>query len=163
MPRILGIDPGSINTGYGIVDQDGQKISHIAHGCIKLKGKTIPERLHYLHDALSALIHEHQPDEAAIEQVFVHVNVQSALKLGQARGAALVALARYGLSISEYSPKSIKQTATGYGSASKAQIQFMMRSQLRLTSQPQADAADALAIAICHCQHRTLSHILKPR
>lgn len=159
MPRILGIDPGSINTGYGIVNQDGQKITHITHGCIKLKGKTIPERLHYLHDALSAIIHEYEPDEAAIEQVFVHVNVQSALKLGQARGAALVAMARYGLSISEYSPKSIKQTATGYGAASKTQIQFMMRSQLKLTSQPQADAADALAIAVCHCQHRKIAHL----
>ena len=161
MARILGIDPGSINTGYGVVYQDGQTIHHIAHGCIRLKGKTVPERLHYLHDALSALIHEHEPDEAAIEQVFVHVNAQSALKLGQARGAAMVAMARFGISISEYSPKTIKQSATGYGAASKSQMQFMMRAQLKLTTQPQADAADALAIAICHCQHRTLLQKLK--
>ena len=154
MPRILGVDPGSVNTGYGIVIQDGQNITHVAHGCIKLKGKTIANRLHHLHDALSALIHEYVPDEAAIEEVFVHKNVQSALKLGQARGAALVAMARYGISISEYSPREIKKTATGYGAATKSQIQFMMRSQLKLTTQPQTDAADALAIAICHCQHR---------
>ena len=155
MPRILGIDPGSVNTGYGVVLQEGQKITHIAHGCIRLKGKTIPQRLHHLHDTLSALVHEHQPDEAAIEQVFVHINAQSALKLGQARGVAMVAMARYAIPISEYSAKAVKQTTTGYGAAAKSQIQFMIRSQLRLKTQPQEDAADALAVAICHCQHRT--------
>lgn len=154
MPIILGIDPGSIKTGYGLVHQDGRSISHIAHGHIKAKGKTVPERLHHIHQTILEIIQTHNPDEAAIEQVFVQHNVQSALKLGQARGAALVAMAHYGLSIAEYAPREIKKTATGYGAATKSQIQFMMRSQLRLTTQPQEDAADALAIAVCHCQHR---------
>lgn len=129
---------------------------HIAHGTIHAKGNDVPTRLHYIHRELCEIIAKHQPNEAAIENVFMQINFQSALKLGQARGAALVALAHHALPIAEYSAREIKKTAVGYGAASKEQIQFMVRAQLKLTSTPQADAADALAIAICHAQQRNI-------
>jgi len=151
---ILGIDPGSIKTGFGIIKSEKSALSHITHGTIAAKGKTVAERLHHIHRELCTIIALHKPDEAAIEEVFVQINIQSALKLGQARGAALVALAHHALPIAEYSPREIKKTATGYGAASKEQMQFMVRAQLKLTVNPQADAADALAIAICHAQYR---------
>ena len=154
MTIILGIDPGSIRTGYGIIKSDSNNLSHIAHGTIITKGKTVAERLHDIHSTLCKIIAEHTPNEAAIEEVFMQINVQSALKLGQARGAALVALAQYALPIAEYSPREIKKTASGYGAATKEQMQFMVKMQLQLAVNPQADAADALAIAICHSQHR---------
>ena len=151
---ILGIDPGSIRTGFGVIQSDNNNLSHIAHGTIHAKGETIPERLHFIYHELNDIILLHKPDEAAIEEVFMQINVQSALKLGQARGAALIAVAQYEIPISEYSPREIKKTATGYGAASKEQMQFMIRAQLKLTAMPQVDAADALAIAICHAQQR---------
>lgn len=154
MPIIIGIDPGSIRTGYGIIRKDKQQITHIAHGCIAAKGDDIAERLCSIYQQLSAIIAIHQPNEAAIEQVFVKLNIQSALKLGQARGAALVALAQHSTPVSEYSARQIKKTTVGYGAATKTQVQYMIRSQLKLQTQLQADAADALAIAICHCQHK---------
>lgn len=154
MTVILGIDPGSIRTGFGIIKSEKNNLSHIAHGTLHVKGNSISERLHFIYRELSAIIATHQPNEAAIEEVFMHANVQSALKLGQARGAALIAAAQFAIPISEYSPRAIKKTATGYGAASKEQMQFMIRAQLKLTAMPQADAADALAIAICHAQHR---------
>ncbi len=154
MTLILGIDPGSVHTGFGIIKSEKHVLSHIAHGTINAKGKTVAERLHDIHREIGAIIALHQPHEAAIEEVFMQINVQSALKLGQARGAALVALAQYALPIAEYSPRVIKKTATGFGAAGKEQIQYMVKMQLKLTTVPQADAADALAIAICHAQHR---------
>lgn len=154
MRIILGIDPGSIRTGFGIIKSDKNNLSHLAHGTIAAKGESMAERLHHIHRELCDIIAFHRPNEAAIEAVFMQSNVQSALKLGQARGAALIAMAHYGLSIAEYSPREIKKTAVGYGAASKEQIQFMVRAQLKLSVNPQADAADALAIAICHCHHR---------
>ncbi|OGT42764.1 MAG: crossover junction endodeoxyribonuclease RuvC [Gammaproteobacteria bacterium RIFCSPHIGHO2_12_FULL_40_19] len=154
MTIILGIDPGSIRTGFGIIKSDKNKLSHIAHGTISAKGKTVSERLHDIHQKLCDIIAEHNPVEAAIEEVFMQINVQSALKLGQARGAAMVALAHHALPVSEYSPREIKKTASGYGAATKEQMQFMVKTQLSLPLNPQADAADALAIAICHSQHR---------
>lgn len=154
MTVILGIDPGSIRTGYGIIKSNKNNLSHIMHGTIIAKGKTMAERLHDIHQMLCNIISEYNPNEAAIEEVFVQANIQSALKLGQARGAALIALAQYALPITEYSPREIKKTASGYGAATKEQIQFMVKMQLSLPSHPQADAADALAIAICHSQHR---------
>lgn len=150
MAIIIGIDPGSIRTGFGIIQSDKNNLLHIAHGTINAKGNSIPERLHCIYQELKKIITLHQPTAAAIENVFMQVNVQSALKLGQARGAALIALARYALPVSEYSPRDIKKTIAGYGAASKDQIQFMVRAQLKLSANPQADAADALAIAICH-------------
>jgi crossover junction endodeoxyribonuclease RuvC len=154
MTLIVGIDPGSVHTGFGIIKAEKHILSHIAHGTIDAKGKTVAERLHHIHREICALVASHQPHEAAIEEVFMQINVQSALKLGQARGAALVALAQYALPIAEYSPRVIKKTATGFGAASKEQIQYMVKMQLKLTTMPQADAADALAIAICHAQYR---------
>lgn len=151
---ILGIDPGSIRTGFGVIYSEKNNLSHIAHGTIHAKGNDVPARLHYIHRELCEIIAKHQPHEAAIENVFMQINFQSALKLGQARGAALIALAHHALPISEYSAREIKKTAVGYGAASKEQIQFMVRAQLKLTINPQADAADALAIAICHAQQR---------
>lgn len=129
-------------------------MTHIAHGTIHAKGNDVPTRLHFIHRELCDIIAHHRPNEAAIEEVFMKINIQSALKLGQARGVALVALAHHGLSIAEYSAREIKKTAVGFGAASKEQIQFMVRAQLKLTVNPQADAADALAIAICHAQQR---------
>ena len=150
---ILGIDPGSIRTGYGIIKKEKSNLSHVTHGTIAAKGNTIATRLHFIHEKLSEIIAEFQPNEAAIEEVFVQINVQSALKLGQARGVALIAAAKYAIPIAEYSARLIKKTAVGFGAASKSQVQFMIQAQLKLTSAPQADAADALAIAICHACH----------
>lgn len=155
MTVIVGIDPGSIRTGYGMIRSEKNQLTHIAHGTIQAKGDSIASRLHCIYRALCDLLSRHRPDVAVIEAVFMHANVQSALKLGQARGAALVALAQFVLPIHEYSPREIKKTASGYGAATKEQIQFMVKMQLKLTALPQADAADALAIAICHAQHRT--------
>lgn len=155
MTMILGIDPGSIRTGFGIIKSEKNQLSHVAHGTIAAKGDTVASRLHYIHNALCEMIRIHQPQEAAIETIFMQVNVQSALKLGQARGAALVALAGLAIPIAEYSPRDVKKTATGYGAASKEQIQHMIKIQLKLSSAPQADAADALAIALCHAHHRS--------
>ena len=150
---ILGIDPGSIRTGYGIIKKEKNTLSHISHGTIAATGNTIATRLHFIHEKLSEIIAEFQPNQAAIEEVFVQINVQSALKLGQARGVALIAAAKYAIPIAEYSARLIKKTAVGFGAASKSQVQFMIQAQLKLTSAPQADAADALAIAICHACH----------
>lgn len=161
MTVIIGIDPGSIRTGFGIIRSEKNNLIHMAHGTIHAKGKTIAERLHDIHRELCGIITLYKPNEAAIEEVFMHANAQSALKLGQARGAALIALTQHALSIAEYSARLIKKTAVGYGAASKEQIQFMVRAQLKLSVNPQADAADALAIAICHCQHRQLANKLQ--
>lgn len=155
---IIGIDPGSIRTGYGIIKKDKNTLTHITHGTIIAKGDDIAARLHLIHEKLSDVIQQHQPQHMAIEEVFVKINVQSALKLGQARGVALMTAAKYGLSIAEYSARLIKKTATGFGAAEKDQVQFMVRAQLQLAATPQADAADALAIAICHAAHATLRH-----
>ncbi len=154
MTVILGIDPGSVRTGFGVIKAEKGSVVHIAHGCIHVKGKTVPERLYFLFENINELITAYKPDEAAIEEVFVQLNVQSALKLGQARGAALIAFAKNNLLVSEYSARTIKKTAVGYGAASKSQVQYMIQAQLKLTAPVQADAADALAIAICHSQHR---------
>ncbi len=153
MDIIIGIDPGSIRTGFGIIHSEKNNLSHIAHGTIHTKGNTAPERLLTIYQELQEILAIHKPTEAAIENVFMQINVQSALKLGQARGVALIALAQYALPTAEYSPREIKKTMAGYGAASKEQIQFMVRAQLKLSANPQADAADALAIAICHACH----------
>lgn len=155
MNTILGIDPGSQVTGYGIIRSDGQTHSYVASGSIIVRGQDFPSRLAQIFNAIHQIIAQHLPQEAAIEQVFMARNANSALKLGQARGAAIVALAKHPLLISEYSPRSIKQAIVGYGDASKQQIQHMTRILLNLTKVPPTDAADALAVAICHAQTRT--------
>ncbi|OGT26180.1 MAG: crossover junction endodeoxyribonuclease RuvC [Gammaproteobacteria bacterium RIFCSPLOWO2_02_FULL_42_14] len=153
MTLIIGIDPGSIRTGYGLIHSEKNKLLHVAHGAIHAKGDMMATRLHMIYEKLCEIIATYKPDTAAIEEVFMRINVQSALKLGQARGAALIALAHYAIPIHEYSARSVKKTATGYGAADKAQIQFMVRTQLGLSENPPIDAADALAIAICCAAH----------
>ncbi len=151
--RIMGIDPGSRVTGYGILDSDGFRHSYVASGYIPIKGDELPQRLGLIFQEISAVIAEWQPELVAIEQVFVNRNVDSALKLGQARGAAICAAVQSGLSVGEYTPRAIKKAVTGTGGADKQQIQHMMQLLLGLEAKPQSDEADALAIAVCHANH----------
>jgi len=151
--RVLGIDCGTQCTGYGIVElPDGGELSCRLCGAIQLSPReTLPKRLSTIFDRLSAIIVDEQPDMVAIEDVFYAVNVKSAFKLGQVRGVAMLAASSAGLEVAEYSPLSIKSAVVGYGRAEKAQVQHMVMQLLRLAAPPQpADAADALAIAICH-------------
>jgi crossover junction endodeoxyribonuclease RuvC len=151
MTIIIGIDPGSRFTGYGIIHVKGNQHFHLAHGCIKVAGENSGERLQHIYQSLKEIILIHQPQEAAIEQVFMHQNPGSALKLGQARGAAIVAL---GMSVAEYSARQVKQSVVGYGAAKKEQVQHMVKKLLNISENLQADAADALAIALCHAHTR---------
>ncbi len=151
---ILGIDPGSCITGYGIIQLQGSQLNYLDSGCIKLKNTAFSERLEKIFTDLQSVVAEYKPDEVAIEQVFMHMNPNAALKLGQARGAALTAAAVFKLMVSEYSARQVKQSVVGYGAAKKQQVQHMVRLLLNLDHSPQADAADALAIAICHAQIR---------
>lgn len=150
MPLIIGIDPGSRLTGYGIIEKEGQQLHFVDAGTIRTETMDMPERLKRIFDGLSRIIDFHQPTESAIEQVFMAQNPDSALKLGQARGAAITALVNMNLSVAEYTARQIKQSVVGYGAAEKEQVQMMVMRLLNLTIQPQADAADALACAICH-------------
>jgi crossover junction endodeoxyribonuclease RuvC len=157
---IIGIDPGSRCTGYGLIWMDKSQYGAIDYGFIRCQQATLGQRLYHIYQQLSEKISQHQPHEAAIEQVFTCINPQSALKLGQARGAALTAAACFALPVTEYSARQIKKAAVGYGAANKNQVQHMVRSLLKLTVTPQVDAADALAIAICHANHRQLQQVL---
>lgn len=151
--KVLGIDPGSINTGYGIVGKGpGSSLVHVCHGAISPgRGLTVAERLLRVSEGLEKIIEEHRPDAVSIESVFSAVNVKSALTLGQARGAALLSAARFGLPVFEYAPSSIKLAVTGYGQAAKEDVQKMIRLLLKnVEAFQKADASDALAIAICH-------------
>lgn len=150
MINILGIDPGSRITGFGIISLEQQKISYITSGCIRLEKQALPQRLLEIFNSINTLIQEFQPTEFAIEKVFISKNVDSALKLGQARGSAIVAAAQNHLNIFEYSPNEVKQAIVGKGHADKTQVQHMIRVLLNLPISPQSDAADALAIALCH-------------
>ena len=147
---ILGIDPGSRLTGYGVIRQTGGKFEYVASGCIRMTLDEIPERLKQIFDGVSQIIEQTQPQVFAIEQVFMARNPDSALKLGQARGAAIVAAKVAGLDVYEYSARQVKQSVVGTGAAAKEQVQHMVRSLLKLPANPQADAADALAVALCH-------------
>ncbi len=158
MLRILGIDPGSRITGYGVIESDGMRSVHIEHGALRLQGEALPPRLGEIFSRVSALIEQHRPEVMAIEQVFVAKNAASALKLGQARGAAICAAIQHGLAVAEYTPTRIKQSVVGSGRADKTQIQQMVKMILNLSETPQADAADALAVALSHAHtHTTLS------
>lgn len=150
MTLILGIDPGSRITGYGVIRMERQRATHVAHGCIEVGELPFADRLCRIFDALGDVLQAHQPAEAAVEKVFMNRNVESALKLGQARGAALVAVAKAGLAVFEYAPNEIKQAIVGRGHADKGQVQHMVRTLLALSESPRTDAADALAIALCH-------------
>jgi crossover junction endodeoxyribonuclease RuvC len=155
--RILGLDPGLRKTGWGVVLSEGSKLGFIACGCIESSaGFSLAERLRQLHDGIAGVIAAHAPDEAAVEETFVNRDPQSALKLGQARGIALVVPALAGLSVAEYAANLVKKTVVGVGHADKIQVQAMIRVLLPKAEAKNADAADALAVAICHAQHRGL-------
>jgi crossover junction endodeoxyribonuclease RuvC len=153
--RILGVDPGSRRTGFGIIECRGGDYVHVAHGCLNVGGALMAERLRLIFDGLQALIGEHQPAEVAVERIFVNRNVQSALKLGQARGAALCAVPK-GLPVFEYAPRAIKMAVVGSGAAEKAQVAHMITALLRLSGRIGPDASDALAVAVCHAHSRRL-------
>jgi crossover junction endodeoxyribonuclease RuvC len=148
--RILGIDPGSLITGFGVVAFTGSAVCHVASGCLRLGGGDFPTRLRLIFDGLGEIIDLHQPDEVAVEQVFMRRNADAALKLGQARGAAICAAVTRGLPVLEYSARQVKLAVVGGGGADKTQVQHMVRVLLSLEAIPQADAADALGVALCH-------------
>lgn len=148
--RILGIDPGSRVTGYGIIDFHRNHVRHVTSGCIHVGGSDLTARLRAIFDGITAVVDSEEPAELAVEQVFFHRNAASALKLGQARGAALMAGVTRGLPLYEYSPNQVKQAVTGRGHAAKGQVQHMIKMLLCLRELPASDAADALAVAICH-------------
>ena len=151
---ILGIDPGSRITGYGVIRQQKYGVEFLACGVIKVYDKTcFADRLLEIHSGITEVIAKYQPQEMAIEDIFVAINPRSALKLGHARGVLLLAGKLAGLEISEYTPRTVKQTVTGYGQAEKAQMQQAVRALLKLSASPSQDAADALGIAICHAHH----------
>ena len=150
MSVILGIDPGSRLCGYGLINARGSKLEDLASGVIKMGTSPFSERLHTIFTDISDIINEFAPSEAAIEEVFMGKNASSALKLGQARGAAIVACTRFDLPVAEYSARRVKQALVGKGQAEKSQVQQMVKSILGLSRVPAEDAADALAIAICH-------------
>ena len=160
--RVVGIDPGSRITGYGVVEMDGARVVHIANGCIRVGDGELSRRLADIHAGISAVLEEHRPQagedfEMAVEQVFMHRNVSSALKLGHARGVALLAGVQNGMAVHEYTPTRIKQAVSGRGHADKEQVQHMVRILLALDETPPSDAADALAVALCHANSRTLA------
>lgn len=154
--RVLGIDPGSIVTGYGVIDHGADGTQAVAYGVIKAEGDAVPARLRSIYEALYALAEEFRPDEVAVERVFVHRNVDSAIKLGQARGAALCAVFAHTGVVAEYAPRQIKQAVVGGGAADKRQVQHMITALLGLEESPPADAADALAVAMCHAHSRLM-------
>jgi crossover junction endodeoxyribonuclease RuvC len=153
--RILGVDPGSRRTGFGIIECRGTDYVHVAHGCLNVGGAVMAERLRLIFDGLQTLIDEHQPAEVAVERVFVNRNVESALKLGQARGAALCAVPK-GIPVFEYAPRAVKMALVGSGAAEKSQVAHMIVTLLRLSERIGPDASDALAIAVCHAHSRRL-------
>jgi len=161
--RILGIDPGLQTTGFGVVDVDGQRLAYVASGTIRTTGLALgdlPARLKLLFDGITEVTARYQPDVAAVEIVFVNVNPQSTLLLGQARGACLTALVTSELPVAEYTALQMKRAVAGHGKAAKAQVQAMVQRLLGLPATPQADAADALGLAITHAHaHRNLERL----
>ena len=154
MTRILGIDPGSRQTGFGIIDSGDRQSRYVACGYIRTGDGDFPSRIRAIADGVSELLRQYAPEVMAIEKVFMNRNADSALKLGQARGAAIAAVVIRDIPVHEYSATQIKQAIVGRGHADKAQVQHMVRALLTLTEIPQADAADALACALCHSHHR---------
>ena len=153
--RIIGIDPGLRRTGWGVVEVLGNSLRFVASGTVRSDDKgALASRLCQLHDGLSAVLHAQRPDEAAVEQTFVNKDATATLKLGQARGIALLVPAAAGLSVAEYAPNAVKKTIVGAGHAEKVQIRAMVRVLLPRAEFDSDDAADALAVAICHAHHR---------
>lgn len=155
MTRILGIDPGSRKTGFGIIEVGGRQPIYITSGVIRVPEGSLPERLKVIFDAVTQICQQYSPDLAAVEQIFMAKNASSALKLGQARGAAITAAVNHGLPVSEYEARKVKQSVVGTGAADKIQVQHMVKVLLRLPATPQEDAADALAVALCHANTQT--------
>lgn len=157
----MGLDPGLGTTGWGVIAVDGNRLRHLANGQIKTDAKAaLSARLVALDSALAALLAEHKPDGAAVEEVFVNTNAQSTLKLGQARGVALLAAGRLGLSVGEYAARLVKKAVVGTGGADKTQVHAMVARLLPGCAIAGADAADALAVAICHAHHLASARIL---
>lgn len=154
--RILGLDPGSLCTGYAVIET-GPRVVYVVSGSIRARGASLPDRLQEIFAGVDKLANQYQPDEVAIERVFMHRNADSALKLGQARGAALSATFAVRPRVFEYAPREVKLAVVGTGGAEKEQVQLMVRRLLNLTGRMGADAADALAIALCHAHSRGLS------
>lgn len=159
MALVMGIDPGSRKTGFGIVNAMGTRVEYVTSGVIRIPELPFPERLKLIFDSVTELIEQYCPQEFAIEQVFMAKSAGSALKLGQARGAAIVAAVNQNLPVAEYEARKVKQAITGTGAADKRQVQHMVKTLLALPGDPQEDAADALAIALCHVNSQ--QHLLK--
>lgn len=160
MTLILGIDPGSRKTGYGIVQHLMGKSVYVTSGVIRLpEGGSLPERLKVIFDSISQIVETYSPEEMAVEQVFMAKNAGSALKLGHARGAAIVAGTQHNLAVFEYEARKVKQSVVGTGAADKIQVQHMVKTLLKLPRAPQEDAADALAVALCHAN--TQQHMIR--
>jgi crossover junction endodeoxyribonuclease RuvC len=151
--RVIGIDPGLRRTGWGVVDVDGNKVAHVANGVCCSEGADLASRLCSLHVQITAVMREHAPDAAAVEQTFVNKDAAGTLKLGQARGIALLVPAQAGLVVAEYAPNAVKKVVVGVGHADKKQVEHMVRMQLPGVVIDGADASDALAIALCHAHH----------
>ncbi len=160
--KVIGIDPGTITMGYGVIESQDGEIALIDYGALTCPGRSpIGERLSYLYDKLVKIIAQHQPDVAAVEQPFVAKNVQTALAIGRAEAVALLAAAGKGIPTYEYTPTQIKQRVANYGASSKEQVQEMVKLQLGLAEVPQPnDAADALAVAICHLRETHLENLI---
>jgi crossover junction endodeoxyribonuclease RuvC len=152
--RILGIDPGSRLTGYGIIEEAGRGFKYIASGSIRIEADYFPDRLKQIFDGIVQIVEMYHPEQMAIEQVFMHKNADSALKLGQARGAAICAVQTKGLPVFEYAARQVKQAVVGKGSADKLQVQHMVKILLSIQGSLQIDASDALGIAICHTHYQ---------
>ncbi|MGH8751427.1 MAG: crossover junction endodeoxyribonuclease RuvC [Burkholderiales bacterium] len=148
--RILGIDPGLRITGFGVLDKSGDQLSYVASGCIKIPAGELPLRLKCILDGMKEVIAQYQPQQVAVEKVFVNINPQSTLRLGEARGAAICAAVSGNLPVAEYTALQVKQAVAGQGHAKKEQVQEMVKRLLKLPGHPSPDAADALACAICH-------------
>jgi crossover junction endodeoxyribonuclease RuvC len=165
--RILGLDPGSLVTGYAVLECDGTDVRYVESGCIRANADEFAQRIQQIFAGLEQVVRRQTPDEVAIERVFVHRNADSALKLGQARGAALSAVFASAAPIFEYAPRQIKQAVVGTGAAEKSQVQIMIKRLLKLSNDDvkgmSSDAADAIAIALCHAHSRRLSALLQPR
>lgn len=159
--RVMGIDPGLRNLGWGVIDVVGNRLSHVANGVVHTAGKDLPARLCKLHAELTDLVARFAPDTAAVEQTFVNKDGAATLKLGQARGIAVLVPAQAGLDVGEYAPNAVKKTVVGVGHADKGQIAHMVRMQLPGVTLNGPDAADALAIAICHAFHAGTSNRIR--
>ena len=163
MTVVIGIDPGSRSTGYGLIDYIGNQVKYVSSGIVRTTGADFFLRLKEIYDGIDLVLGELGADECAVEGVFVAENPNTALKLGQARGAALAAVLAHDLNIYEHAPRRVKKTLVGTGSATKDQVEFMVKQELKIDGKLSADAADALAVAICHARTHSLPRIGKAR